>query len=183
MDGDISNSSFILRCVLAILDLLCFHIKLKLSFQISVEEMMLEFCWWCLFCFDVFRFIWLSLSILLISSKNQPFILLILCVCFIDFSLNLIISCHLLLGVISSRTFVKLLRGYFPFFLGRHLVLWTCLRIALHVSPKFGCVGLPFALSSEKGSFSSLTRCSFSSELFSFWEFVSFLMFPLLVML
>ena len=88
-----------------------------------------------------------GLSILLIFSKNQLFISLILCVVlFVSIllisALSLIISCHsLLLGMLSyfvlefSGVLLSCLCKVSPISLWRHLELWSFLLVMLSLCP------------------------------------------------
>jgi hypothetical protein len=139
-----------------------------------------------------------GLSILLIFSKNQLLILLILCIFpFVSIglisTLSLIISrCLLLLGEFASfcsrafRCAVKLLvYALSRLFLEALRAMNFPLRNAFIVSHKFGYVVSSFSLTSKKSliSFfiSSLTKVSLSRVLFSFHVYVGFLLFMLLL--
>jgi len=136
-----------------------------------------------------------GLSILLIFSKNQLFVLLILCSPFFstlfNSALNLIISCLLLLlGMFSSfcsrafRCAVKLLKYALSYFFLQALrAMRFPLSTAFIVSHKFGYVVPSFSLNSKSLiSFfiSSLTMLSLSRALFNFHVYVGVL--PLLLL-
>ena len=132
-----------------------------------------------------------GLSILLIFSKNQLLVLLILCiVLFVSIwlisALSLIISCCLLLlGEFSS--FVPELSGVLSSCqcMFSPVSFWRHSKTAFIVSHKFGYVLASFSLNSKKSliSFfiSSLTELSLSRLLFSFHVYVGFLLFMLLL--
>jgi len=138
-----------------------------------------------------------GLSILLIFSKNQLLVLLILCmVLFVSTwlisALSLIISCILLLlGVFASfcsrafRCAVKLLiYALSSFFLQALRAMSFPLSTAFIVSHKFGYVVPSFSLNSKTSLISLfisfLTRLSLSRALFNFRVYVGFL--PLLLL-
>ena len=136
------------------------------------------------------------LSILLIFSKNQLLVLLILCIVifvptWLISALSLIIYCYLLLlGVFSSvcsRTFrcaVKLLMYVLPSFLLEALrAMGFPLSTALIVSHKFGYIVPSFSLNSKAFNFfiSFLTTLSLSGVLFSLYVYVGFLLVFLLL--
>jgi hypothetical protein len=139
-----------------------------------------------------------GLSVLLIFSKNQLLVLLILCIVLFVSSwlistLSLIISCCLLLlgefPSFCSRAFrcaVKLLvYTLYTFFLESLRVMNFPLRNAFIVSHKFGYVVTSFSLNSKKSLISvvisSLTKLSLSRVLFSCHMYVDFLLFILLL--
>jgi hypothetical protein len=139
-----------------------------------------------------------GLSILLIFSKNQLLIWLILCIVhfvstWLISVLSLIISCHLLLlsefASCSSRAFrcvFKLLVcALSSFFLVALRAMSFPLSTAFIVSHKFGYVVASFSLNSKMSliSFfiSSLTKVSLSRVLFSVHVNLSFLLFMLLL--
>jgi len=139
-----------------------------------------------------------GLSILLIFSKNQLLIWLILCIIlfvstWLISALSLIISCRLLLWSefvsTCSRAFmctVKLLLcALSSFFLEALSTMHFPLRTDFIVTHKFGYVVASFSLNSKKYliSFfiSSLTKVSLSRVLFSFHVKFGFLLFMLLL--
>jgi len=129
-----------------------------------------------------------SLSILLIFSKKQFLVLLILCIVlfvstWLISALRLIISCLLLLGVFAffcSRAFrcafKLLIYALSCFFLQALRAMSFPLSTAFIVSHTFGYVLPSFSLNSKKSliSFfiSSLTRLSLSRALFNFPVYV-----------
>jgi hypothetical protein len=139
-----------------------------------------------------------GLSILLIFSKNHLLVWVILCIVhfvstWIILVLILIISCHLFLlsefATYCSRAFrcaVKLLvNAHSSFFLEALRAMSFPLRMTFLVSHKFGNVVASFSLNFKKSliSFfiSSLTKVSLSRVLFSFYSYVCFLTFMLIL--
>jgi hypothetical protein len=139
-----------------------------------------------------------KVSILLIFSKNQLMVWLIVCiVLFVSIwlisALCLNISCHLLLlgEFVSfySRAFryvVKLLvYACSSFFLAALRAMSFPFRTAFIVSHKFGYVVASFSLNSKESIISffifSLTKLSLSRVLFSFHMYVGFLLSMLLL--
>ena len=136
-----------------------------------------------------------GLSILLIFSKNQLLVWLILCiVLFVSTWLisapSLIISCCLLLlGEFSSfcsrafRCVVKLLMcALSSYFLEALRAMIFPLRIAFIVSHKFGYVVASFSLTSKKSLISLfLSWLSYRWVLFSFHMNVGFLLFYVVI--
>jgi hypothetical protein len=139
-----------------------------------------------------------DLSILLILTKKQLLVWLILCIVlfvstWLVSALSLIISCCLLLlGEFASfcyrafRCAVKLLvYACSSFFLEAFTAMSFPLRTAFIESHKFGYVVASFSLNSKKSLIfvfiSSLTKLSLSRMLFSFHVYVGFLLFMLLL--
>ena len=139
-----------------------------------------------------------GLSILLIFSKNQLLVWLILWIVLLVSTwlispLSLIISCRLLLlGEFASffsrafRCVVKLLVcALSRFFLEALRAMSFPLRNAFIVSHRFGYVVASFSLNSKKSLISffipSLTKVSLRRVLFSFHVNVGFLLFMLLL--
>jgi hypothetical protein len=132
-----------------------------------------------------------GLSSLFIFSKNQLLVLLILCIVLFVFNWlisaqSLSISCHLLvLGVFAfscSRAFFQvcasmLVWDFFNFFTKARSTMDFPLNTAFIVFHKFRNVVPSFSLNSRKSLISFLTRWSLSRELFSFYEYVGFLLF------
>ena len=129
-----------------------------------------------------------GLSILLIFSKNQLLIWLIVLIVllvstWLISALSLIISCCLLLlgefASFCSRAFrcvVKLLVCVLSsFFLEALRAMSFPLGTTFTVSHKFGNVVASFSLNSKKSLISSLTKLSLSRVLFSFHVNVGFL--------
>jgi hypothetical protein len=122
------------------------------------------------------------------SIDKAPFINSLIFFYFMDFSPDLIISSHLLiLGVISfSRAFrcgIPLLMWDFsiPIMEALSAVNLSLKNNCLPVSRRFGYACVHFNPTIKGFFIFFLTQFSFSSELFSFHEFVTFLMFLLLI--